>query len=210
VAPRAAARLFVAADIPVEIQEALAAWGKAASRTVSHAVESRTPPGLRVIEPESIHLTLCFLGARPVSDIDAIAAVLPTCAAHACELELASPVWLPRRRPRALAVAVREEGGEELQRLQAQVRDALAAAIAWEPERRRYRPHITVVRVRGGSRRRRDGHATLDGALLTAVTLPPTPRLRFMPESVTLYRSQLEPGGARYEALSGCRLLPPE
>ena len=204
-----AARLFVAADIPADEQEALAAWGKEAARAVSHAGDSRTPPGLRVIEPENIHLTLAFLGSRPVTDIDAVAAVLPACAAHACELEVQAPVWLPRRRPRALAVAVREEGGTELERMQAQVRDALAGAIAWEPDRRRYRPHITVVRVRGGSRRRRDGHATLDGVLLTAVTLPPTPRLRFVPESVTLYRSQLDPGGARYEAMAACRLLPP-
>lgn len=204
------ARMFVAVDVPVDGQEALAAWGKEAVRAAAAAAESRSPPGLRVIDADAIHLTLCFLGARPMGEIETIAAVLPGCAAHACELSLAAPVWLPRRRPRALAVTVADDPAAELERLQLALRDALAAAIGWEPERRRFRPHITAVRVRGGSRRRRDGRGGLDSDVLTAVALPATPRLSFVPETLTLYRSVLEPAGARYEALASCRLLPAE
>jgi 2'-5' RNA ligase len=204
------ARLFVAVDLPASEREELAAWGREAVRAVAGLSESRSPPPLRAIDIASIHLTLCFLGSRPVGEVEVAAAVLPACAAHACELEIGAPLWLPRRRPQALAVAVQDEPEGELERLQAQLRDRLAAATAWEPERRRFRPHVTVVRVRGGSRRRRGARAGLDSAALTAVSLPATPRLRFMAETLTLYRSVLDPAGARYEPLAGCRLLPPD
>jgi 2'-5' RNA ligase len=202
------ARLFVAVDVPAEGREAIAAWGKEAVRAAAAATEARTLPGLRVIDADSVHLTLCFLGSRPVGEIEAAAAVLPGCAAHACELRLGAPVWLPRRRPRALAVAVSDDPPGELERLHGQLRDALTAATGWEPERRRFRAHITSVRVRGGSRRRRDGRGGLDAAVLTAVALPATPRVSLLPETLTLYRSVLAPAGARYEALESCRLLP--
>jgi 2'-5' RNA ligase len=204
------ARLFVAVDVPAREREALAAWGREAIRAVAALSESRSPPALRAIDPDSIHLTLCFLGSRPVGEIETAAAVLPGCAAHACELSLGAPLWLPRRRPQALAVAVQDDPEGELGRLQAQLRDALAAATAWEPERRRFRGHVTVVRVRGGSRRRRGERSGLDSAAMTTVALPATPRLEFLPETLTLYRSVLDPAGALYEPLASCRLLPAE
>src|SRR4051812_12458478 len=162
--PRGAnARLFVAADVPVAEREALAAWGREAVRAVAALGEARTPPALRPVAVEGIHLTLCFLGGRPAAEIDALAGGLPACAEHACELRVAAPVWLPRRRPRALAVTLADESGGELERLQAQLRDALALVVDWQPERRRFRAHVTVARVRGGARRRRR-HDEHDGA----------------------------------------------
>jgi 2'-5' RNA ligase len=154
--------------------------------------------GVRVLDADRLHLTLCFLGARPVSELDALAAVLPACAGHACELSLGAPLWLPPRRPRALAVEVRDEEGE-LGRLQSQVAGALAAAGEWEPERRRFRPHITVARMRA-DRARRDA----------ARRPPATPSMRFAPEWLTLYRSWLSRDGASYEVMARCALLPPD
>jgi 2'-5' RNA ligase len=221
------ARLFVAADIPDAERATLAAWGREAARAASAPVgpppprepgardADRATPALRAIAEESIHLTLCFLGSRPIVEIESAAAVLPGCAAHACELRVGAPVWLPPRRPRALAVALHDETGGELERLQAQLRDALAEATGWQPERRRFHPHITLVRVRGAGRGRRRERRAPPGAgpggqAITGASLPPTPALVFAPESVTLYRSRLDPAGARYEALTSCRLLPPE
>jgi RNA 2',3'-cyclic 3'-phosphodiesterase len=218
---RGTARLFVAVDVPVSEREELAEWGREAARAVAALGEPRTPPALRPVPVESIHLTLCFLGGRPAAEIDTLAEVLPACAEHACELRVGAPVWLPRRRPRALAAAVADESGGELERLHAQLRDGLAQAVDWQPERRRFRAHITLARVRGGGRRRRreeHGGAGAHGAgrggpdaqeELSAVTLPATPGLVFAPESITLYRSRLDPAGARYDALASARLLPP-
>ena len=72
---------------------------------------------------------------------------------------------------------------------------ALAAAIGFEPERRRFRPHVTVGRVTRGVRI--DTRAALD---------PPVPRLRFRARSMVLYRSRTTPDGARYERLGGVEL----
>jgi 2'-5' RNA ligase len=154
---------------------------------------------LRLVGPEDLHVTLCFLGSRPVGELDALAAAIPSCAGHACELAVGAPVWLPLRRPSALAVEVHDEDGE-LGRLHDQLQRALVrAASDWEPQRRRFRAHVTVARVRGGRRRRGGG---------SWPPPPPTPRLRFAPESLTLYRSRLHPSGASYEPLARCSLVP--
>jgi 2'-5' RNA ligase len=65
----------------------------------------------------------------------------------------------------------------------------LAAALPWQPEKRPFRPHVTVARVRHGWRPRLD-------------ELPEAPRASFDADAVVLFRSHL--GGrapARYEAL---------
>jgi 2'-5' RNA ligase len=67
---------------------------------------------------------------------------------------------------------------------------ALAAAGLYEPERRPFRPHATVARLRAGARPPRAA-AHLDG---------PEP-VAFAGEAVTLYRSRLSRSGARYEPL---------
>lgn len=107
---------------------------------------------------------------------------------------LGAPVWLPRRRPRALAVEARDSSGE-LERLQRAVVRVLGADA---PDRgapaRRFRAHITVARTRGG---RPPG----DG-----MELPATPRLGFLAREVVLYRSWLEPQGARYERVADAPL----
>jgi 2'-5' RNA ligase len=69
-----------------------------------------------------------------------------------------------------------------------EVASRLADALGFEPERRRFRPHVTVARVRHGARPRRRG-------------LPDTPEASFAGEALTLYRSYLGGGPARYEAL---------
>jgi 2'-5' RNA ligase len=196
----AGARLFVAVDPPADVCEELAEWSRGAAGALA-AASGRDASSLRLLRPDLLHITVCFLGSRPMEEIDALAAALEGCAGHACELALGPPLWLPTRRPHALAVAVHDPDGE-LARLHEEVSRELAAVGGWEPERRRFRSHITVARVRGGrSPRGRDG-------LQAPPSLPPTPRLRFAPESLALYRSWLEPSGARYEAVRAFALLP--
>ena len=81
----ATARLFVAVDPPPEVCEELAGWARAAAGALG-AGSGKDAPALRLLEPELLHITLCFLGARPVEEIDALAAALEGCAGHACEL----------------------------------------------------------------------------------------------------------------------------
>ena len=59
-----------------------------------------------------MHLTLCFIGSRPVEEIEPIAAALGAPQAPVGELFLGAPLWLPPRSPRSLALAVHDRRGE--------------------------------------------------------------------------------------------------
>ena len=165
----------------------LARWARSAGR----AGRDGHAPALRILEPDSLHVTLLFLGERPVEEIDALAMALSdvACDAAECELETGAPLWLPPRRPRALAVEVHDPGGQ-LAALQAEIVRALCEAM--DPPgprpRRRFRAHVTVARSRSAPRR--------------AAELPATPQLGFRVREAVLYRSLLDPSGARYEALA--------
>ena len=55
-------RLFVAVDLPDGIREGLSAWGEA----------ELVDPALRPVRPESLHVTLVFLGNREADEVEAL------------------------------------------------------------------------------------------------------------------------------------------
>lgn len=189
------ARLFVAIDPPAEVCEELAAWARNAVGELG-TIGGKTS-SVRVLDPELLHVTLCFLGNRPVEEITTIGEALEECAGGVGELAIGAPVWLPPRRPRALAVEVRDDADEGLKALHEMLVPALARACGYAEERRRFRAHVTLARMREGPRGRAGERV-----------LPPTPALSFTPPSVVLYRSRLSPAGASYEALAKRTLLP--
>jgi 2'-5' RNA ligase len=195
----AAARLFVAVDPPPEACEELAGWTRVAAAGLALRAGKGGRPPLRLLAQETLHLTLCFLGSRPVTEIDAIAGALSSCAGPAGELRVGAPVWLPPRRPRALAVEVHDDQGE-LSALHADVSRAIAAVSDWQPERRRFRAHVTLARI---------GARVALRLPRGEPGLPATPPLRFTPAAVVLYRSWLSPAGATYEPLVSCDLQAP-
>lgn len=198
----ATARLFVAIDPSADVCEQLAAWARVAVRGLGLRRDSGSP--VRVLDPALLHVTLCFLGERPVGEIDAIAGALGECARAVGALHVGAPLWLPPRRPRALAVEIHDEDGAEprdgLSALHDELCAALARACGWhDRERRRFRAHVTLARLRGDRRRE---HA------IERRELPATPALSFTPSALVLYRSWLAPAGASYEALAERTLIP--
>jgi 2'-5' RNA ligase len=177
-------RLFVALDLPPEARAALA-------RFRDTAVD---PAVWRPVGDEALHLTLAFLGHRPEEDVAVAGGLIDGLPAAAPPLRLAGALLLPPRRARVLCAAVKDEEGL-LGELQATAAAALAGAGLYTPERRPFRPHATVARLRSGAR----APAAVEGA--------PDP-LAFAGAAVTLYRSHLARGGARYEALASRRLVP--
>ena len=183
-------RLFIAVDPPLELAAELAGWARA-----QHVPGS----GLRVMAPESIHLTLAFLGERAASDAGPISGAIDTAVTEwsqaggpgPVELELGPPAWLPPRHPRALAIEVRDAAGR-LAALREALGESLANTLGWHDERRRFRPHLTTGR--------------LSGRPIGPVPLEPTPPGTFAVDEAVLYRSFLDPAGARYEALDSVRL----
>jgi 2'-5' RNA ligase len=149
--------------------------------------------GPRLIEAQSLHLTLCFLGYRPLASVDEIADLALGCAMPLGELWLGAPLWLPVRRPRVLAVEVRDASGT-LGELQSAVSDALARGADYEPEHRQFKPHITVARM--GTR----------APAPASRELAPTPALTFSAEALTVYRSHLRRAGAQYEPMARVEL----
>ena len=195
----ATARLFVAVDPPASVREELLAWARATVARLPLRRGANALADVRLLEPEALHLTLCFLGGRPVGEIEEIGSVLSSCAERVGELSLGAPLWLPPRRPRALAVEVHDPDGG-LARLHGAVGRALADATGWQAERRGFKAHITVARMRGRAAPRRASQAP-------EPDLPATPPLSFTPASIVLYRSWLSPAGASYQALATCDLL---
>jgi 2'-5' RNA ligase len=193
------ARLFVAIDPPASVREALATWARAAASALRAPATREAGGPLRLLDAETLHLTLCFLGSRPVEEIDPLAgAVDELLERDSPELCLGAPVWLPPRRPRTLAVEVHdaESRDDALTRLQRDIARSISETIDWQPDRRRFRGHVTVARTRGGSRAARRSP-------VSDARLPPTPQRSFKPERVVLYRSWLAPTGATYELVAG-------
>jgi RNA 2',3'-cyclic 3'-phosphodiesterase len=197
----ATARLFVAVDVPSPVRARLTGWARSAAAGLESAGRDRP---LRLLDPDSLHLTMLFLGSRPVGEIAAIGSALEECAVGVGELSVGAPLWLPPARPRSLAVAMHDEGGG-LSSLHTRLTRAIGDATGWEPERRRFRAHVTLARTRGRVRPR----AGARNPLGEESHLPATPQLRFTAASMTLYRSWLSPGGATYEALAACALPRP-
>jgi 2'-5' RNA ligase len=187
------ARLFVALELPDAVREALVAW---------RAPLLRDADELRAVAPEALHVTLAFLGWQPEEAIAPLAELVDVCAADgggASGLALGKPLWLPRRRPRVLAIALEDRHGQ-LAALQERLVARLTVDGWYEPEARPYLPHVTVARVRARAPSRARELPTPafgDGA---------APEVVFDGTAVVLYRSHLSSAGTRYEPLSVNRL----
>jgi RNA 2',3'-cyclic 3'-phosphodiesterase len=172
------ARLFFALDVGEEARRALAVWA---------ASVAARDDALRPVREEQLHVTLAFLGHRPEEEVDGLASLVDAVARPVGSLSIGGALWLAPRRPHVLTAAVEGDLGQ----LHVALWDALEAR-GFERERRRFRPHVTVARVRHRTRPR-----TLEIADPPAVSLGAA--------SLVLFRSWLgrgEGGTARYEALA--------
>jgi RNA 2',3'-cyclic 3'-phosphodiesterase len=176
------ARLFVAVEVAEDDRQALHAWAQAVVGA---------DRGMRVVDPAQMHLTLAFLGHRALDEIDPLAELVTGWEGHAAPaLRTAGALWLSPRRPHVLTVAVDDVAGA----LSA-VHDGVwteLEELEYERERRAYRPHLTVARVRHGW--------TAPGRAPA-----PAPERALRAEGLTLFRSWLGGGPARYEALARAR-----
>jgi RNA 2',3'-cyclic 3'-phosphodiesterase len=171
-------RLFVALDLPDAARAALARFRDAAA-----------DPGVwRPLDEAQFHVTLAFLGHRIEEDVERVAGVLRELTPWgALGVSLADGLLLPPRRARVLTVALADPDGA-VAALQAELSAGLAAAGLYEPEKRPFRAHVTVARLRSGARPPRELDAEPE-------------QLSFAAGPVTLYRSRLQRGGAVYEPL---------
>jgi 2'-5' RNA ligase len=146
---------------------------------------------------EQLHFTLAFLGEQPEDALARLREAAAPCAAlHAFDLILSGAGAFPDpRRPRVLWVGA-EQGARELEDLAACLARGLRAA-GFALEKRPFRAHLTVARVRPG------GERAASRALGAA---PQGEIARMRVDRLSLMRSQLSPQGARHDLVHETRL----
>lgn len=126
-------RLFAALDLPAAILEDL-------------EMMCQGVPGVRWVPPESMHITLRFIGEVTGHVREDIFDALGTVRAQPFELTLKGVGHFESgRRPRVLWVGVQRNPG--LLHLQHRVEAAIQRA-GLEPEGRKFRPHVTLARIK--------------------------------------------------------------
>jgi len=180
-------RLFVAIDIPEEIRNALA---EAAGQLRPAA------PGARWVRPESLHLTVKFIGELPETQLDAIKSALAAANKPAAfPLGLYGLYFFPDKRfPRVLATFVHgEQGHRETAELTKQI-DFQLSPLKIPREERAYRGHLTLARLDP-----RAQHDALEAALAGMMRREWG---TFPVREFHLYQSELRRGGAVYTRLA--------
>jgi 2'-5' RNA ligase len=185
-------RLFIAAELPPKIKAELV-------DTQARLRRANLP--VLWVAPETMHLTLRFLGETSIALIpDLERAIRAGFARHnAMNLRLNGVGAFPNdRRPSIVWVGV---GGavELLQRAQATL-DAALGGLGIAPEPKPFHPHLTLGRLR----RAADREQQRLGDVIRS--LPPPAPLEWAVERVVLFRSELRNEGPIYTEVVDCRL----
>jgi 2'-5' RNA ligase len=174
-------RLFVAVDVPDEINEAI-------ERDIVDVLRPRVQ-GAKWTRAEGRHLTLEFLGETPEEQLDDIRGALGAAATKLARFDAAfeDVGGFPNlRRPRVLWVGI-GEGAEAMQSLAGEVESSLEP-LGFEAESRPFTPHFTLARF---ARPR----------VIEEISKVTVPSASFPVEEIVLFQSKLHPKGARYTAL---------
>jgi 2'-5' RNA ligase len=179
-------RLFIALQLPNAVIAELAA----VQERLRHAAQP-----VRWVEPQSIHLTLQFLGETPAEHVPALLAALHAIPPTALALQLGHLGAFPNlRASRVLWVGIAGDT-TGLKELHAAVVRA-TAPLGFVAEARPFNPHLTLGRVRPDAS---PAQRHQIGAALTAADQPAA--LHWTSTGPVLYASSLTPQGAVYEVL---------
>ena len=148
----------------------------------------------RVVPWENLHVTLSFLDDQPEERLEELHMALEPLRLPAPELRFAGIDWFGPGKARMLAALL--EPMPELVALQAEG-ERMARRVGMQPERRAFRPHVTLVRFR---RHMSEGEAAALQGFLAAPPVVNVPVTRAT--SFSLQGSTLTDQGARYEALA--------
>lgn len=178
-------RAFIALDLPAGVHRALAGLQQEWQQTAAP---------VSWIKPESIHLTLKFLGNIANDQVGEIQEYLRRIAITTAPFRLqplGCGAFPSIKQMRVLWVGL-QGGTEALLQLQKAVEEALVP-LGFAPEGRPFRGHLTLGRVKGRRHLQLLQEAVLRRQGFQAEAFDVT--------DVVLYRSELRPEGARYTAL---------
>ena len=151
------------------------------------------------VKPHNVHITLKFLGNVTPTDVDNLINTLPGVLKGVSPFDVlvsGTGTFPPGRWPRVVWVGL-GEGMDDLAGLGARVEDA-CTALGFEKEKRPFKPHLTIGRVRRGSR-------ALPELAEQVGTIAFNP-LKLRVDEVNLVRSRLSPQGPTYTILESFAL----
>lgn len=188
-----AVRAFIAIELPPDILKKLG--------EVEAQLKPKMPPdSIRWVKPDSIHLTLKFLGQVPADQLELITSSLKAAvASHVVfTLEVAGAGCFPNaHRPRVVWAGVREVGGgHPLAHVQRAVENAIAP-LGYPTEQRDFSPHLTLGRL---ARDAKQHELKQVGEVVAAGQVGSLGRWDVT--HVALIKSDLRPTGAVYTVLA--------
>ena len=159
-------------------------------------------PDARWVQPESLHVTLKFIGEKSEEAAENSKGALETIEARRFEVNFRGYGFFPgARAPRVFWVGI--EGGPKLTSLAATVDETLAQ-LDVPKEEHAFSPHLTLARGAGSPRRKNDNPNRSFEHLQEKLAALPTPEFGTMTSrEFFLYRSQLSPSGSKYTKLAG-------
>ena len=178
--PEKQIRTFIAIALLPEVRAALG--------QVSSELALQMPPrAVRWVKPDLMHVTLRFLGGTAVSLLPQLMAALDQVAAQHGRFELTVNglgCFPNRKRPRVIWAGLRGDLAPA-NNLVAGLNELLLP-MGWEPEKRPFRPHLTLGRVKDSRKLQGIHWGTAVAEIVVEVT------------AVHLIESQLRPFGPIY------------
>jgi 2'-5' RNA ligase len=164
---RERARLFCGLRLPVQALDTLQEW------------QAEYIGAGRPVARDHLHVTLAFLGHRPVEELESILGALRETAAAAGPVRLVPERY---RETRSVGMLVLSDLGGHAIHLAKDLQGRLERLGVYECEQRQWLPHLTVVRFRERPRLQ-----------------PPLPDLgEVSPSDAAAYHSVLRSSGAQY------------
>jgi 2'-5' RNA ligase len=176
-------RLFLGLRLSDDAVAALASWQEGELRP-------RMGASARIVPRENLHVTLAFLGSRPIGELEGVVGALRASAGVARgrgRIELAPERY---RETRSVGMVICSDADGRATALADDLQARLEALGVYRREQRPWLPHLTVLRFRERPR-----------------LSPPVPAVgALVPSDAAVFLSRLHPSGARYEVLESFRL----
>jgi RNA 2',3'-cyclic 3'-phosphodiesterase len=188
-------RVFIAIDLDDEIRAKISCFLEGVRGFA---------PDARWVRPESLHITLKFIGEQKPERVEIIKEQLKKLEGAATQFRVSGHGFFPTAKaPRVFWIGI--QAGPELADLAGKV-DAAVAELGVPREERSFSPHLTLARGgdRSGSPKWRKGDAPNSTFAVLQKRLDAMTELDFgtmTAREFFLYQSQLSPRGAKYTKL---------
>jgi RNA 2',3'-cyclic 3'-phosphodiesterase len=182
-------RTFIALELNPQIQQQI--------KKFSNLLVAGKLPGIRWVNPESVHITLKFLGDSTDAQVKDVVKILDSLVLKYKPIPIdvngvgAFPTW---SHPRVIWVGVLAPSS--LSQLYMAIDDSVSK-LGYLQERRRFSPHLTIARI---SDRTDDKKISIISRLLQEHQNTPFGSATI--DRMVLFKSTLQPGGSIYTPLS--------